>query len=102
MIHDNTEHKKMMEEKIKPPKSNKKKTKKEKFELAEAKKRLDNKFLDKPKPKRKKKINKQQEKKVWEEKRKKWYNEKVWRGWREGDKPSEVKTYHISELEKKE
>ncbi|MBU8770345.1 hypothetical protein [Cytobacillus oceanisediminis] len=105
MKHDNSAHKKMMEERIKPPNlkgkvssAQKKKKKQEKEDIAKIKKRLDNKYLDKHKNKKTNKLSKEQEKKVWEAKRKQWYNEKVWKGWRESEPPSEIKVYSIKDI----
>ena len=82
MVSDNTEHKKMMEALLKPPgkpKKSKAERKQINEELAAAKKRLDAKYIDKP---RKSSGNSAKESKIWEQKRKQRYQERVWKGWR--------------------
>lgn len=38
--------------------------------------------------------------KKWENKRKKWYNQTVWKGWSESGESSKVTVYNIKDLDK--
>jgi hypothetical protein len=84
-----------------PPK---KMSKAENKAYREAKKRLEKsqaKYIDKPNKSKKKKMSSATENKIWEQKRKQRYNDRVWKGWRESDGgKAPVITYKTEDLEK--